>query len=98
MVLKNHNRDLMVDFQGLRDQVPTITLQYATWTQLGQPARVVSSEEEPTRRRPRTGQTSSSTRMWATTLNHTELDTAKVVELGHRRWDIENHGFNELVT
>jgi len=26
-----------------------------------------------------------------------QVSTARVVALGHQRWDIENHGFNELV-
>ena len=35
--------------------------------------------------------------IWATTLSPAQARTAQVVALGHQRWDIENHGFNELV-
>lgn len=32
-----------------------------------------------------------------TTLSLAQARTAQIVGLGHQRWDIENHGFNELV-
>ena len=35
--------------------------------------------------------------LWVTTLSRQQARTALVVTLGHQRWDIENHGFNELV-
>ena len=35
--------------------------------------------------------------IWVTTLSPAQARTGKVVALGHQRWDIENHGFNELV-
>ncbi len=35
--------------------------------------------------------------MWLTTLTETRASTRSVVELGHRRWAIENEGFNEAV-
>ncbi|HMD86490.1 MAG TPA: transposase [Terriglobia bacterium] len=34
--------------------------------------------------------------VWATTLPVTQAATEQAVGFGHRRWDIENYGFNEL--
>ena len=34
---------------------------------------------------------------WVTTLPSGTVPTGAIVQLGHRRWDIENQGFNELV-
>jgi hypothetical protein len=34
---------------------------------------------------------------WVTTLSPEQVDTDGVITLGHRRWAIENRGFNELV-
>jgi hypothetical protein len=34
---------------------------------------------------------------WVTTLPIQQASTGAVVQIGHRRWDIENHGLNELV-
>ncbi len=36
--------------------------------------------------------------IWVTTLAAIQASTALVVQLGHQRWDIENYGFNEIVT
>ena len=36
--------------------------------------------------------------MWVTTLSGSRASSDAVVALGHRRWDIENQGFNESVT
>ncbi len=35
--------------------------------------------------------------MWATTLPAAQVPVERCVGFGHQRWDIENHGFNELV-
>ncbi len=34
--------------------------------------------------------------VWATTLPAAQASTEQAVGFGHRRWDIENYGFNEL--
>lgn len=34
--------------------------------------------------------------VWATSLRTHQANTDTIVRLGHGRWDIENHGFNEL--
>ena len=42
--------------------------------------------------------TSQTTRwVWLTTLSVAQARTEQIVRLAHLRWDIENHGFNELV-
>ena len=35
--------------------------------------------------------------IWVTTLPLALVPVARIVHLGHQRWDIENYGFNELV-
>jgi len=110
-VLKNDNRDLIQDFYGLQEQAPVKTLYlrqrrclcrdiegFTSWTQFGRPVRIVQSVETRTVRRQRTKkkETTVSTWMWATTLSRAQMGTQNVVRLGHGRWDIENHGFNEL--
>src|SRR5882762_4574003 len=34
--------------------------------------------------------------IWVTTLPLAQVPVARIVHLGHQRWDIENYGFNEL--
>jgi hypothetical protein len=34
--------------------------------------------------------------VWLTTLSIAQARTEQIVRLAHLRWDIENHGFNEL--
>lgn len=110
-VLKNKNRDLIQDFNGLRDRVAVKKIQchghtcacrdiegFTSWTSFGRPVRVVSSEETRLVRDPktRTKVPVTSTWMWATTLSAAQMSTTELVHLGHRRWDIENYAFNEL--
>lgn len=61
--------------------------------------RVVRSRETTTVRRQRSGQEESQTSewLWATTIPQRLLPTVSFVQCAHRRWDIENKGFNELV-
>jgi len=35
--------------------------------------------------------------MWATTLPPAKAGTQAILDIGHGRWCIENHGFNEMV-
>ena len=35
--------------------------------------------------------------VWVTTLPAAQVPVARAVGFGHQRWDVENHGFNELV-
>ena len=36
--------------------------------------------------------------IWVTTLSTAQASTMRAIGFGHQRWDIENYGFNELVT
>ena len=61
--------------------------------------RVVRSEETTPIKRQRTKKVEDkrSTWFWITTLPSARASTRVVVDLGHRRWAIENQGFNEAV-
>lgn len=76
------------DFPGLR-----------SWPQVNAPVRVIRSQETRTVRRQLDGkdETLTSDWIWVTTLPAQSVSTARAVAFGHQRWDIENHGFNELV-
>jgi len=111
-VLKDDRRDLMVDAKQLfEDQPPsyvrcgTVRREcwdmegFTTWPQVETPVRVVRSLETRSVRRQLDGQTETMTSQWywVTTLPVVGVSTGAVVQIGHRRWDIENQGFNELV-
>jgi hypothetical protein len=70
-----------------------------SWPQVNAPVRVIRSQETRTVRRQLDGkdETLTSDWMWVTTLPHQSVPTGRAVAFGHQRWDIENHGFNELV-
>jgi hypothetical protein len=70
-----------------------------SWPQVNAPVRVVRSQETRTVRRQLDGkdETLTSDWLWVTTLPQQSVSTGRAVALGHQRWDIENHGFNELV-
>lgn len=75
---------------------------FTSWPQLQYPVRVVRSLES-TRVRERIGKQSvhslrTHNWVWVTTLSQREAPTASIVHLGHARWQIENQGFNDLVT
>lgn len=109
-VLKNENRDLMVDARALFEihtpqrftEGPTTREVWdlpdlLTWPQVQQPVRVVRSRETTTSRRQRDGQRKDQEAdwVWVTTLSVRRASTRAVVDLGHDRWKIENRGFNE---
>jgi hypothetical protein len=111
-VLKDERRNLFQDVAGLFDHVPPQPGSHrsrqclwwdfpdrTSWPQVDAPVRVVRSLETYSVRRQLDGNRSSQTSdwIWVTTLPSQQVPTARVVALGHRRWDIENHGFNELV-
>jgi hypothetical protein len=111
-VLKDERRDLLQDALALFAGMPAVTLEHAgrscecrdlegftTWPQVGQPVRVVGSHESRTVRRQIDDQVEllSSDWTWVTTLSSDRASTRAIVQLGHSRWDIENHCFNELV-
>lgn len=73
-----------------------------SFSTLGRPVRVVWAEEE-TRRRKRVGgrwqeHVEQSTWVWVTDLPLAAVGAATIQRWGHDRWDLENRGFNELVT
>jgi len=70
-----------------------------SWPQVNVPVRVIRSLETRTVRRQIDGkvETLTSDWMWVTTLPQQAVPTGRAVSFGHQRWDIENHGFNELV-
>lgn len=112
-VLKDETRDLWNDAQSLfADQTPVAIQRgrwladcwdlegFTSWPQVSQPVRVVQSVERTTVRRQLDGQEEQLESHWAwvTTLPSAHASTQAVLELGHRRWAIENEGFNELST
>jgi hypothetical protein len=111
-VLKDERRDLIKDARGIfADQAPLIVREKAlerriwdvgdltTWTAFA-PVRVVRSVEMRTvfRQRDRQEETVQTEWIWMTTVPQTETSSAQIVELGHRRWAIENRAFRELAT
>lgn len=111
-VLKDNRRDLLQDARGLFAQEQPIVFRqgsltrrcwdiegFTSWVQLGKETRVVRSLETKTVRRRLTGQKEScnSEWMWATTVSKERVGTEHFVVTSHKRWDIENKAFNELV-
>jgi Transposase DDE domain len=113
VVLKDPRRDLYQDALGLFKLTPPQTGQYRSrdcqwqdledlrsWPQVQAPVRVIRSRESYTQGCQLTQQrlTVTTEWVWVTTLTAIQASTARVVRLGHQRWDIENYGFNEMVT
>jgi len=111
VVLKDERRDLFQDACGLFAVTPPEEGKYrsrhcqwwdvsdlTTWPQVNAPVRVIRSRETYQVRRQMTKEVESITTewVWATTLPVTQAATEQAVGFGHRRWDIENYGFNEL--
>lgn len=111
-VLKDDRRDLLQDAMGIFSQEQPILVQHekitrqlwdaedlTSWPQFGK-VRVIRSLETTTRKPQKTGKVEEpiSAWMWVTTLPKKILDTEAFVVLAHKRWDIENKAFNELVT
>jgi len=111
-VLKDDRRDLLQDALGLFATIQPIRERdgsterlmwdldgFGSWEAMGRPVRVVRSRETTTWHSQADGseQTRVADWLWVTTLSSARAGTHRLVELGHRRWAIENHGFNELV-
>jgi len=109
-VLKDERRDLIQDakalFAGMAPQ--TFSLHstryqcwdldgFTSWPQFERPVRVVSSVETTIihRQLDDRDEEKVSSWMWVTTLSQHQASTMTAVQIGHTRWDIENHGFNE---
>jgi len=111
-VLKDERRNLYQDAAGLFQSVAPQQGCYGSrqclwwdfpdllsWPQVHAPVRVVRSLETYSVRRQLEKQDSVQTSdwIWVTTLPATQVPTEQAMRFGHHRWDIENHGFNELV-
>lgn len=111
-VLKDDRRNLYQDAAGLFAAVsgkagsfrnrPCLWWDFPdllTWPQVNVPVRVIRSRETHSVKRQLDGKDECkiSDWIWVTTLPVQSVPTGRVVGFGHQRWDIENHGFNELV-
>lgn len=112
-VLKDDRRNLYQDATALFAAFPPVEGSFRSrkclwwdfpgllsWPQVNAPVRVIRSRETRTVRRQLDGKHEllTSDWIWVTTLAAAAVPTERAVGLGHQRWDIENHGFNELVT
>jgi hypothetical protein len=112
VVLKDERRDAYKDAAGLWAQLPPQPGNYdsrrclwwdfsdlLSWPEVKGSTRVVRSEESWTVKPQLTKEETSQTTcwVWLTTLSVAQARTEQLVRLAHLRWDIENHGFNELV-
>jgi len=112
VVLKDERRNIHQDVAGLLTLVAPDEGRYrsrnclwwdfedlVSWPEVNTPLRVIRSVETCSVRRQLDRELTEETSewMWVTTLPRAQASTARAVSLGHQRWDIENHGFNELV-
>jgi hypothetical protein len=112
-VLKDDRRDLLKDAMGIFSKQQPLVIQncdmtrqcwdveeLTSWPQFDGKVRVVRSLETTRRRRQKTGEIEESVSdwLWVTTLPKEMLGTEAFVIIAHKRWDIENKAFNELVT
>jgi hypothetical protein len=112
VVLKDERRNIYQDVLGLFKLVQPQKGRYrsrdclwwdfpelVSWPQVKVPLRVIRSVETYAVRRQLTGEVAQETSewIWVTTLLPAQASTERVAGLGHQRWDVENHGFNELV-
>lgn len=110
-VLKDDRRNLYRDAAGLFDSVPAREGCFRnrqclwwdfpdllSWPQVNTPVRVIRSLETYSVKRQLDGKDDPrvSDWIWVTTLPVQPVSTEQAVGFGHQRWDIENHGFNEL--
>ena len=111
-VLKDERRNLYQDVAGLFPVVPPTKGTFRSrdcqwwdlsnllsWPEVNTPVRVIRSVETYSIKRQLDGETEEliSDWTWVTTLPFASVPVKRCVEFGHQRWDIENHGFNELV-
>ena len=111
-VLKDDRRHLYQDAAALLAGVPSKAGFYRnrpclwrdfpdllTWPRVNIPVRVIRSLETYSVKRQLDGKDELKTSDWirVTPLPLQPVSTERVAGFGHQRWDIENHGFNELV-
>jgi len=112
VVLKDERRNIYQDAAGLLTLVAPEQGRHrsrnclwwdfedlVSWPEVNTPLRVIRSVETYSVRRQLDQELTQETSewMWVTTLPRAQASTERAVSLGHQRWDIENHGFNELV-
>ncbi|MCP4591052.1 MAG: transposase [bacterium] len=112
-VLKANQPSLLEDSNGLFDVTPSERITrgraqcevwdasgFTTWPQAQCNVRVVRSVETTSVKRQLDKETHESVSTWSlvTSLSSMCAITATVIEFGHRRWAIENEGFNETVS
>src|SRR5665213_3240656 len=112
VVLKDERRNLYQDVAALFAHVPPREGSFRSrkclwwdfpdllsWPQVNAPVRVIRSLETYSVHRQSDGRDEPkiSDWIWVTTLPAQGVSTERAVGFGHQRWDIENHGFNELV-
>jgi len=111
-VLKENRPDLLRDARGLFACIPPVADQqgrterhlwdeegFTSWDGFEDPVRVVRSlETTVVRHADESEETRVADWFWVTTLSPEQASTEQAVRLGHRRWTIENQGFNELVS
>ena len=112
VVLKDERRNLYQDAAGMFLSVPPTKGTFrsreclwwdfpdlVSWPEVKVPVRVIRSLETYSVRRQLTkkDELQSSDWVWVTTLSQAQASVQRAVGFGHQRWDIENHGFNELV-
>ncbi len=112
VVLKENRPELLQDARGLFARTRSLDDEqgrrqrrlwdeegFTTWEGLDRPVRVVRSLEKTIlRHADGSEETRTADWFWVTTLSPARANTERVVRLGHRRWAIENLGFNELVS
>ena len=112
VVLKDERRNLYQDAVGMFALVPPVKGTFRSrdclwwdfpdllsWPEVNTPIRVIRSLETRSVKRQlnQKRETLTSDWVWVTTLPSELVTVQRAVEFGHQRWDIENHGFNELV-
>lgn len=112
VVLKDERRNLYQDVAGLFSVVPPVKGTFRSrdclwwdfpdlhsWPEVKTPVRVIRSLETRSIKRQldHKRETLISDWVWVTTLPSDLATVKRCVEFGHQRWDVENHGFNELV-
>lgn len=112
VVLKDDRRNLYQDAAGLFGRIAPTPGGYRgrqclwwdfpdllSWPQVDTPVRVLRSLETYSVRRQldQRDELQTSDWIWVTTLPVWLVPTERAIGFGHHRWDIENHGFNELV-
>lgn len=112
-VLKNERRKLVEDALRMFQDIPPLVYArgrtecevwdmegFATWPQVADGVRVIRSREKRLVKRQLSRRNEEQTVewLWVTTLSSDRIDTKTMVDFGHARWNIENQGFNELVS